>query len=86
MTEIQIPHVNAWKIEKHPPLEWLVIWTDLPMKPSTAGFDAEAAATPIMRLAVDTIASSEPSTAARSHAERLLRCDSGCRIGTRFTF
>ena len=42
MTEIQIPHVNAWKIEKRPPLEWLVIWTDLPMKPSTPGFNAEA--------------------------------------------
>ncbi len=25
MTEIQIPHVNAWKIERHPPLEWLVL-------------------------------------------------------------
>jgi hypothetical protein len=31
-----------------------------------ACFEAEAAATPIMRLAVDTIASSEPNTAARS--------------------
>jgi hypothetical protein len=30
-----------------------------------ACFDAEPAATPIMRLAVDTIASSEPSTAAQ---------------------
>src|ERR1700730_11533752 len=50
-----------------------------------ACFDAEAAATPIMRLAVDTIASSEPSTAARSHPERLLRCASPCRIGPRFT-
>src|ERR1035437_1840497 len=51
----------------------------------TVCFDAEAAATPIMRLAVDTIASSEPSTAARSHLERLLRCASRCRIGPRFT-
>src|SRR5271169_3577766 len=50
-----------------------------------AGFDAEAAATPIIRLAVDTIASSEPSTAARSHPERPLRCASDCRIGPRFT-
>src|SRR6202047_5681226 len=50
-----------------------------------ACFDAEAAATPIMRLAVDTIASFEPSTAARSHPERPLRCASRCRIGPRFT-
>src|SRR5271166_5418485 len=55
-----------------------------------AGFDAEAAATPIMRLAVDTIASSEPSTAARSHPERPLRCacpsciGAGC-VGPGFT-
>lgn len=42
MTESKIPHVTAWKIEKHPPLEWLVIWTDLSMEPSTAGVDAEA--------------------------------------------
>ncbi len=51
----------------------------------TACFDAGAAATPIMRLAVDTIASSEPSTAARSHLERSPRCASRCRIGPRFT-
>jgi len=38
-----------------------------------------------MRLAVDTIASSEPSTAARSHLERSLQCASRCRIGPRFT-
>jgi hypothetical protein len=39
-----------------------------------APFDAEAAATPIIRLAVETMASSEPSTAARSHPARPLRC------------
>src|SRR5271167_954250 len=50
-----------------------------------AAFEAEEAATPIMRLAVDTIASSEPSTAARSHPERPLRCASRCRLGPRFT-
>jgi hypothetical protein len=36
--------------------------------------DAEDAATPIMRLAVDTIGSSEPSTAARNQPTRPLQC------------
>jgi hypothetical protein len=39
-------------------------------------FDALEAATPIIRLAVETIASSEPSTAARSQPTRPLRCSS----------
>src|ERR1700730_14172794 len=39
-----------------------------------ASLDAEEAATPIMRLETDTIASSDPSTAARSHPARPLRC------------
>ena len=43
-----------------------------------ASFDAEDAATPIMRLAVETIASSEPRTAARNHPIRALRCVSPC--------
>src|SRR4051812_41745610 len=43
-----------------------------------APFDADEAATPIMRLAVDTIASSAPSTAARNHPARSLRCTSPC--------
>ena len=38
-----------------------------------ASFGAEEAATPIMRLAVDTIASSDPSTAARNQTARPLR-------------
>jgi len=48
--------------------------------------DADDAATPIMRLAVDTIASSDPSTAARSHPARPLRCASLClcRLDMRF--
>jgi hypothetical protein len=37
-------------------------------------FEAEAAATPIIRLAVETMASFDPSTAARSHPMRPLRC------------
>ena len=47
-----------------------------PATPATriAPFDAEAAATPIIRLAVDTIASSDPSTAARNQPARPLRC------------
>ena len=46
-----------------------------PATPATriASFDAEDAATPIMRLAVDTIASSDPSTAARNQPARPLR-------------
>jgi hypothetical protein len=40
----------------------------------TAAFDVDAAATPIMRLAVETMASSDPSTAARNHPARPLRC------------
>jgi hypothetical protein len=43
---------------------------------NTASFDAEAAATPIMRLAVETMASSDPRTAARNHPARPLRCTS----------
>src|SRR5271165_4022430 len=39
----------------------------------TAGLEADAAATPIIRLAVETMASSEPSTAARNHLPRPLR-------------
>jgi hypothetical protein len=39
-------------------------------------FEAEDAATPSRRLAVDTMASSDPSTAARSHPARPLRCAS----------
>src|ERR1700722_17758766 len=50
-----------------------------------ARLDDEAAATPIMRLAVDTIASFEPSTAARSHPDRRLRCASCCRIASSLT-
>jgi hypothetical protein len=41
-------------------------------------FDAADAVTPIIKLAVDTIASSDPSTAARSHPPRSLRCVSRC--------
>jgi hypothetical protein len=37
---------------------------------------ADDAATPIMRLAVETIASLAPSSAARSHPARVLRCTS----------
>jgi hypothetical protein len=37
------------------------------------GFEAEDAATPIMMLAVDRIASFDPSTAARNHPTRPLR-------------
>jgi len=46
-----------------------------PATPATrmTSFEADDAATPIMRLAVDTIASSAPSTAARSHAVRPVR-------------
>src|SRR6185295_12771810 len=40
----------------------------------TASFEAEDAATPIIRLEIETIASSEPSTAARNHPARPLRC------------
>src|SRR5690349_24452218 len=40
---------------------------------------AEDAATPIIRLAVDTMASLEPSTAARSQPERPMRWVSRCR-------
>ena len=47
----------------------------------TAAFDAEAAATPIIRLAVETMASSDPSTAARNHPARPLRCISICFAG-----
>jgi len=36
-------------------------------------FGAEDAATPIIRLAVETMASSDPRTAARSHPARPLR-------------
>jgi hypothetical protein len=48
-------------------------------KPATpamraASREAEDAKTPIMRLAVDTIASSDPSTAARNHPARPLWC------------
>jgi hypothetical protein len=39
--------------------------------------DDEAAATPIIRLAVETMASFDPSTPARSHPTRPLRCLSG---------
>ena len=58
--------------------------------PATPAFklaclDAEAAATPTMRLAVHTIASFEPSTAARSHPGCLLRCASRCHIVPPFT-
>src|ERR1051325_5214372 len=51
-----------------------------PATPATkmASVEAEDAATPIMRLAVDTIASSDPSNAARSHPARTLRCLSRC--------
>jgi hypothetical protein len=49
-----------------------------------ASFEAEDAATRIMRLAVDTIASSDPSTAARSHPARPLRCISRCGLDIRF--
>src|SRR5271157_3222630 len=51
-----------------------------PATPATrmAPFEAEEAATPIMRLAVDTIASSDPSTAARNQSERPLLCISPC--------
>jgi hypothetical protein len=37
-----------------------------------------AAATPTMIAATETIPSFAPSTAARSHPERWLRCASGC--------
>jgi hypothetical protein len=40
----------------------------------TASFDADDAATPIIRLAVQTMASSDPSTAAHNQPERPLRC------------
>src|SRR4029453_10449977 len=43
---------------------------------STAFRDAAAAATPITRLAMDTMPSSAPSTAARSQPARPLRCGS----------
>ena len=54
-----------------------------PATPATrmACFEAEAAATPIMRLAVETMASSDPSTAARNHPARPLRCISICFAG-----
>jgi hypothetical protein len=42
----------------------------------TASFDAADAATPIIRLAVETTPSSAPKTAARSQAARPLRCGS----------
>jgi hypothetical protein len=47
-----------------------------PATPATkmATFGADEAATPIMRLAVETMASSEPSTAARNQPSRPLRC------------
>ena len=43
-----------------------------------ACFGAADAATPIIKLAVDTMASSEPSTAARNHPARPVRCASPC--------
>jgi hypothetical protein len=49
----------------------------------TASFEAEAAATPIMRLAIDTIASSAPSTPAHSHPARPLRCVSPSSLAIR---
>ena len=53
-----------------------------PATPATrmAPLGAEDAATPIIRLAVETIASSDPRTAARSHPERPLRCISACSV------
>src|SRR5450432_4817287 len=49
-----------------------------PATPATKidSFDADDAATPIIKLAVETIASSAPSTAARSQPARPLRCTS----------
>ena len=41
-----------------------------------APLSAEDAATPIMRLAVETMESSDPSTKARNHAARPLLCTS----------
>ena len=49
---------------------------------STALRVASAAATPISRLAVDTMPSLAPNTAARSHPMRLPRCTSRARIIT----
>jgi hypothetical protein len=46
--------------------------------------EAEEAKTPIMRLAVDTIASSDPSTAARNHPARPLWCFSPWDWNVRF--
>ena len=45
-----------------------------------AVFDADDAATPIIRLAVDTMASLDPSTAARSQPARPLRWISPCNL------
>jgi microcystin-dependent protein len=45
---------------------------------NTAFRDAAAAATPMTRLAVDTIPSFAPSTAGRSQPARPLRCSSRC--------
>jgi hypothetical protein len=43
-----------------------------------ASLEADDAATPIIRDAVETIASSDPSTAARNQPARALRWDSRC--------
>src|SRR5579863_10035588 len=58
-----------------------------PATPATrmAPVDAEDAATPIIRLAVETMASSDPSTAARNHPARPLRCRSPWVRGTAVT-
>jgi hypothetical protein len=47
-----------------------------------ATWEAEEAATPIIRLAVETMASSDPSTAARNQPTRPLRCFSTGAIVT----
>src|SRR5580700_12133306 len=50
---------------------------------STACLDAADAAMPIIRLEVDTMASSAPRTAARNHLPRTVRCGSPCEPGDR---
>jgi hypothetical protein len=42
MTNIPILHAWTARIESEPPYRVLYVWTDLPAKPETPGFNAEA--------------------------------------------
>ena len=79
---ISASSASRWELtETYSPTAMDIEPATRPARPATrmALFEAADAAMPIIRLAVDTMASSAPSTAARSQRARPLRCTSPCR-------